>query len=251
MKKQTIHVYSGKGVDGGALKQLIRSLQREIDSTKCQIQRIDAKELLESSWEKMSSLLIMPGGRDIFYHHDLDGKGTNKIRCYVEQGGNYLGICAGAYFASSCIEFEKGGALEVCGSRSLQFFPGLAWGPAYGPNQYSYENTKGVRAARISSNQGEGHIYFNGGCAFQVNTTSAIDVMSRYLDVPHQPAAVIKCPFGKGLVILSGVHIEYRPTLLNHQDPYLSEVIPLLESAEPRRRELFRSYLHTLNIRVN
>jgi glutamine amidotransferase-like uncharacterized protein len=243
---QTIHVYSGKGVDGGALKQLIRSLQQE---TPCQIQRIDAKELIESSWEQNSSLFIMPGGRDIFYHQDLEGRGTDKIRSYVESGGNYLGICAGAYFASSHIEFEKGGNLEVCGSRSLQFFPGIAWGPAYGPNQYSYENTKGVKAARISSHLGEGHIYFNGGCAFNLNTS--IEVMSRYLDLQTQPPAVIKRSFGKGLVILSGVHIEYRHCLLNTQDPYLLEVIPLLQAAEPVRKALFRSYLQSFNIPLN
>jgi hypothetical protein len=47
-----------------------------------------------------------------------------------------LGICAGAYFGAGAIEFEKGGAYEVCANRSLAFFPGYAEGPAYGKNKY-------------------------------------------------------------------------------------------------------------------
>lgn len=113
-----ILVYVDQGVDGGGLKQLISSLKQEVDLSIHNISRIDAKELVKREWEKEARLLIIPGGRDCFYHTALDGAGTEKIRSFVQEGGGYLGICAGAYFAASSIEFEKGGALEVCGERS-------------------------------------------------------------------------------------------------------------------------------------
>lgn len=50
---------------------------------------------------------------------------------YVRRGGAYLGLCAGAYYASSRVQFEPGSALQVVGSRELSFFPGVARGAAY------------------------------------------------------------------------------------------------------------------------
>jgi hypothetical protein len=37
--------------------------------------------------------------------------GVRRVRDFVEKGGGYLGLCAGAYFAASSIEFEKGSPL--------------------------------------------------------------------------------------------------------------------------------------------
>lgn len=242
-------VYADEGVDGEALKQLIRSLQQEIDGDQCMLVRMDAKRLLRETWEATTGLLIIPGGRDVFYHSSLDGKGTDKIRQFVERGGNYLGICAGAYFASKTIEFEKGGILEVCGSRSLKFFPGIAKGSAFGPNKYSYENTKGVEAVKISWEGKECSAYFNGGCLFEINGEyPEVKTLSRYLELPGHPPAILEVEIGKGKALLSGVHIEYHPRLLNREDPHLAKIIPLLEQMEPFRRMIFRACLKKVGI---
>lgn len=82
----------------------------------------------------------MPGGADLPYCRHLDGEGNRLIRgapfaqparpplatvapyalgaiClpdflsaagYVEAGGSYIGLCAGAYYACSRVEFEPG-----------------------------------------------------------------------------------------------------------------------------------------------
>ncbi len=238
---RTVAVYADQGVDGGALKQLVCSLKLELATP---IKRVDAKALVSTSWEKEIDLLIVPGGRDIFYHAALDGKGTEKIRRYVENGGNYLGICAGAYFACESIEFEKGGPIEVCAERSLKFFPGIAKGPAYGPNKYSCENARGVEAASISWGSAQCPVYFNGGCQFEEREHYPwVRTISRYLDLPGQPPAMLEIEMGKGLVFLSGVHIEYAPRYLNRDDPFLSRLIPIFEEVEAKRRHIFRSIL--------
>jgi glutamine amidotransferase-like uncharacterized protein len=247
MKK--ICVYADQGVDGLGLKQLIKNLKREGDLQQFFLERIDAHTLLTSSWEDSTDLLIIPGGRDLYYHAQLDGKGTDKIRSYVMNGGSYLGICAGAYFACDSIEFEKGGKLEVCGERSLKFFPGTARGPAYGPNRYSYENSQGVEAARVTWNKEECPIYFNGGCLFESGEDRAeVKVLSRYRDLAGQPPAIVEVAMGSGRVIISGVHLEYSVDFLDPSDPYLRPLIPLFAKWEFKRREIFRFILSQLMI---
>lgn len=249
---KTVVIYSDDGVDGGALKQLVRSLQQEIDPQRCNLLRLSAHALLNQPWEEKAVLLIIPGGRDIFYHALLDGAGTDRVRSFVQSGGNYLGICAGAYFACRAIEFEKGGKIEVCGTRSLEFFPGIAKGPAYGPNKYSYENAQGTEAAKISWQAGECYTYFNGGCLFEAEDYYPwVKILSQYLDLPGAPSAVLEIELGQGRAILSGVHVEYNPRLLNREDPHLARIIPLLENSEKLRREIFRSHLMKLGVPLN
>lgn len=244
-----ILIYADQGVDGGALKQLVRSLKQELDPSLYEIKRVNANILLTQSWEESAALLIIPGGRDVFYHAALDGAGTDRIRRYVESGGRYLGICAGAYFACKAIEFEKGGALEVCADRSLQFFPGIAKGPAYGPNKYSYENARGVEAAAVTWEDGTCPIYFNGGCLFDADDLyPQVETISRYSDIEGRPAAIVDIPIAQGRAILSGVHIEYSPCYLNGADPYLQKLIPIFEKAEGERRLVFRSLLSRLGL---
>ena len=237
-----------------ALKQLIKSLQETVDLSAHVLKRMDARCLLEESWEDETALVVIPGGRDVFYHEALDGRGTDKLRAFVRNGGKYLGICAGAFFACASIEFQKGGLLEVCAKRSLQFFRGAAIGPAYGPDKYSYEpeyRLKGAVAAKISWNDDEHRIYFNGGCAFHFNEHDpSVRHLSRYLDLPQQPLAMVEVPFGKGLALLSGVHPEYSPHYLNPEDPYASDLFPLLAQSESSRKLLFKELLERLGIQT-
>ena len=75
---------------------------------------LSAQQVIEGGWEEETDLFIMPGGRDRLYHAALLGAGNLKIRSFVERGGTYLGLCAGAYYGCRSIEFEKGFPLEIC-----------------------------------------------------------------------------------------------------------------------------------------
>lgn len=239
-----IFIYVDQGVDGGGLKQLVRSLKQEIDLSQHTIHRIDAKELVHGNWETKAKVLIVPGGRDSYYHNSLDGVGTDKIRAFVEKGGSYLGICAGAYFGCDRIEFEKGEKIEVCAPRSLKFFAGVGKGPAFGNNRYSYENARGAEAAHISWADSSCHVYFNGGCVFEADEMlPEICILSRYLDLKGAPPAILHFPIGKGHAVLSGVHFEYQSCLFPRGDPYLSALSPLLRQGEEGRRKVFKDIL--------
>ncbi len=154
-------------------------------------------------------LLVIPGGRDVPYHNHLQGEPNRRMRQFVENGGSFLGICAGGYYGSGRVVFEEGGELEVVAHRELAFFPGRAIGPAYGKNLFSYGNQSGAREAPIRWQEGVCGLYFNGGCFFEApEVYEAVEVLATYDDLEGSPAAIVSCQVGQGRAILSGVHFE-------------------------------------------
>ena len=249
---QQILVYVDQGVDGISLKHVVKTLQKEVDPSRHSIKRTNANELKSEHWEEKTALLVIPGGRDVYYHASLDGIGTDKIRAFVQKGGAYLGICAGGYFACGTIEFEKGGNLEVCEKRSLMFYPGLAEGPAYGKNKYRYDCLNGVEAAHVSwKNSDRFHAYFNGGCHFgDAAKYPNVAVLGSYLDLEGDPAAIVDCRVGKGHALLTGVHLEYSAAHLHRNNPYIERIFSLLEKGEATRKKVFREMLQKANIKL-
>ncbi len=199
---------------------------------------LSAQDLIHSDWESHATLLIMPGGRDRLFHAALQGKGNAKIRSFVEKGGIYLGLCAGAYYACSSIEFDKGNPLEVCENRELQFFPGTAIGPAYGKGTFQYDTPSTIRAAKLTTPIGTFHAYHNGGCTFS-GDLSLCRILARYLDIEGHPPAIIECSIGQGKAILSGAHLEMG-AVSSTQDSPLYE---LFLQSEPLRSLFWEKFI--------
>lgn len=207
---------------------------------------LSAQETIEGDWDRSASLFIMPGGRDRLYHADLKGPGNQKIRSFVEKGGTYLGICAGAYYGCKKIDFERDSPLEICEERELSFFSGTAIGPAYGTGTYVYGCRKGVRASLIDSDLGSFHSYHYGGCYFSGDFSSC-RVLARYMEIPGHPPAVIECSVGKGKAILSGVHLEISDESGDPQDPHFSSIAPFLQRSEKHRIKFWKKFILTEN----
>ncbi len=226
MSRQIL-VYLDEGVSSNSFEQLFRALQSELASSYT-IRAVDHRTLITANWEEETALLAIPGGRDLPYQAALEGTGNRRIATYVSQGGRYLGICAGGYYGSAYVEFEKGRELEVCGKRDLAFFPGRAVGPAYGLGRFSYESEEGAQKAHLTWGSRECHVYFNGGCYFDApETHPATQVLARYHDLPGRPAAVIQCVVEKGRAVLSGTHPEYsvEPSLEPQRKAFWSHLL--------------------------
>jgi glutamine amidotransferase-like uncharacterized protein len=161
------------------------------------------------------NLLVMPGGADLFYREKLTGENCKKIKEYVEQGGAYLGICAGAYFACRNVEWAKGLKEEIIQERELNFYDGLAVGPIY---EYLEENAihkSWQNAAEIRTSTGTRFfVHYEAGPLFKDGNC---DVIARYEDLPDKPAAIIKTQYGNGHVILSSPHLENCSYMLNRR----------------------------------
>ena len=171
---------------------------------------VDAYYLIRGNWDisPQSTILVFPGGADSSYHTKLMGQGCANIRLFVHQGGFFVGVCAGSYFSSKWIEYAVGTPDEITGYRELGFFPGIARGPVLNP--YDYTSESGASAARLHLSDGtQLFVYHNGGPTF-VSLTGEypnVEILATYDDVNNQPA-ILRCSYGKGTALLSGVHFE-------------------------------------------
>lgn len=242
-----ILIYNDEGTGARSLQQLVKSLKEH--STPHSLKLIDRHHFTQTDWEANAICLIMPGGRDIPYHEALKGSANERIKDYVQSGGKYFGICAGAYYACAKILFEKDSPLEISADRELAFYPGCAIGPAYG-NGYYYHDERAACIAHLTCNTTATASYYNGGCSFpDADSHPSTTVIARYADIPGCPAAIIECLAGKGKAVLCGVHPEYSAkTIKVSQDPYLQALLPKLEAIEQERKDLFTHLLDQLSI---
>ncbi|KAL9546035.1 hypothetical protein PS6_007870 [Mucor atramentarius] len=233
-----ILVYNDLGASPNSVKHTYNTLKTILGHVYDIIQ-IDRKVLQNEPWEVGCVMLVMPGGRDMPYCEALNGRPNARIRAFVEQGGRYLGLCAGAYYASTNIEFEKGRALmEIIQPRELGFYPGLCRGTTY-PG-FVYNSESGARSVTVDLGRealspyyhGEGvpqeiNMYYNGGGYFvHPEKFDNVTVLCRYKEPsnlpesePH-PAAVVHCRVGQGHALLIATHPEYD---ISSQDLLLAD----------------------------
>ncbi len=231
MKK--IFIYSGDGIGRVSLLQATRMFE-----SVASVEWIEAKDVRRGLWKKDASLFAVPGGADLPFCRDLAGEGNCQISSFIHEGGAYLGICAGAYYAGSFVEFDKGGELEVLGERELAFFPGTVQGPAFPP--FQYKSGIGSKAIGLSIGDEKMHCFYQGGGVFcRAEEFSSVEVLARYADTGG--AAIVLCQVGRGVALLSGVHFEYAPEAV--EDKAIAQVLHQHESG---RHRLIKSLIQNL-----
>lgn len=242
-------VYNGPGAGSRSVHSTMDALRRSLQPERVQVRTIDAQSLVSGGWEEDCVCLVMPGGADVPYCRELGIEGVERIRSWVEEdGGFYLGLCAGAYFASGKVVFERGDPLlEVVGERFLKFYSGTACGAVY-PG-FCYETERGAVAAPIryldweTSIDMQGRIqednvrwlscrdYVNGGpywlCHNDVNEVlrihsvhpvlERVDILATYPEKNHAVSAM-KCTVKTGCAVLCSSHPELDSKMFLHGD---------------------------------
>lgn len=250
--KYIVYIYNDDGTSRESLQHTEFTLKK-ILSKKYIIKTIDADKIIKTNWYKNAILLLIPGGADLSYAKKLNGKGNKYIQNFIQKGGKYLGICAGSYYGSNYIEFDKNGPLEIIGNRELSFFPGKTIGPILA--HYDYKSNIGARVANIKINNlgkiKNINLYFNGGGFFEnAEQYPEVSVIGYYQQTNNILPAIIHIKYGKGHVILSGVHFEYEPYLLNYNDEYLKKIINDLIQTDPERITLLKLIFEKIDIKT-
>ncbi len=211
-----IYIYNDYGASKVSVEQLFKCIRALVaknpSRTNYQVESIDGQAIqLGRLQESRGGILCIGGGFDLGYMKSIGETGCEKIREFVSAGGKYLGICAGAYFASSYVQFDMEGPLEVHGERHLKFYSGKACGPVN--SHFEYNSDKTAIAARIDFSGQKRHFYLNGGCFFDpVEHQSGLEVLGRYdFEGSQDKPAVVKCDIDRGVCLLSGVHFEFDP----------------------------------------
>jgi glutamine amidotransferase-like uncharacterized protein len=217
---------------------LIRALSRHFGPQ--DIGFCDAQDIIDGALTPATRLLVMPGGADLYYVEKLNGAGNAAIRAWVEAGGAYLGICAGAYYASRMVKWaEDEGRQAICGPRELALFKGTARGPVYEFIEDGDFAKSWHAAVMITHGKGRTLVPYHAGPVFE-NVPEGAMVIARYADLPDQPAAIVECAIGKGKAVLCGPHLEWdgeglARRLYEHDNPHWqweSDVLAQLRGSE-------------------
>jgi hypothetical protein len=131
-------------------------------------------------------LFIVPGGNSITIGDNLSSKATSTVRYAVSQGLNYLGVCAGGFFGGYSKYYN-----------GLNLTSGV-WFTLYA------DYYKGIHKESVA-------VSFPGGTKLDIYWENGPQlsgwgqVIGKY---PNGTAALTEGYWGKGFVILSGVHPE-------------------------------------------
>ena len=276
---------SGNGSTVESVRHCLYTLRRLLSPNYAVIP-VTGDMIIKEPWTASCAAIVFPGGADQGYCRTLNGAGNRRIRQFVENGGIYIGFCAGGYYGSRRCEFEVGNKLlEVIGDRELAFYPGVNRGCAF--TGFVYHSEKGAKATELKVDKtvlSSGAIpnvfksYYNGGGVF-VDATKyknrGVEVLASYvepiaIDSGEGTAAIVHCKVGKGAALLTGPHPEFvflgrpaddwaltkprfAPANLEEKPdvPGFSDVIKALASDEKHRIDFLKACLAKLGLTVS
>jgi len=178
-----ILLFNGTGASPGD----VAAVENILTTERLSYSTVDSPHLnqMPDSQLREYRLLIVPGGNFIHLGRGLTPTAAANIRNAVQQGMNYFGICAGAFFAGSS-PFN-----------GLNLTSGVRFG------FYSAED-RGVRKAPVPITTADGQTldqYWEDG----PQLTGWGAVVGKF---PDGTPAIAEGSFGNGWVVLSGVHPE-------------------------------------------
>jgi biotin---protein ligase len=243
LRVANILIYNGKGADFTSSKALFEQYSLHV-SKKYSVLYTTEKELQANDWVKSTKLLIMGGGAPTEWIKALGDDTLKKIQRYVFEGGSFCGFCAGAYFASEISIFQDKKVI-----RPYPLFSGQAMGPIFHSSEnFLYPTPQIAKATKVSlvgTKEETGNLFYLGGPSFIPNNKKDTTVLATFCGVKLPLPAIIRHIYGKGTVVLSGVHPEFSG---KDHDLGISDDLPLKNIIQTlQQSESFRlKTLHTI-----
>ena len=183
VKITPILLFNGTGTSPGD----VEALEEILRGDHLRYSLIDSRQLNRMSESQLREfrLLMVPGGNFERIGNNLTSSATANVRGAVRNGLNYLGICAGAFFAGS----SPFNGLNLTGGARFGFYAAEA---------------QGIRKSAVAITDAGGRMldqYWEDG----PELTGWGAVVGKY---PDGSPAVVEGSFGNGWVILTGVHPE-------------------------------------------
>ncbi len=192
-----IGIYAGKG----SWDVNILAAERLFEHYEVQYELFDEQDVVDGSINQDYDLIWFPGGfaaeyKNLIPNHD-------NINLFVDQGGIFVGSCAGAYYASSILRW-----LGTDNPYPLKLFEGKAIGPLSGEIGWGEIATFSLEPRHPVNNEFGSAIdmYYFDGPYFEADDPSSIQILARYA-INNEPA-VIAGRYGTGKFLLLGPHPE-------------------------------------------
>ena len=136
--KCEVLIFDGLGICPVSRDNLVNSLNATL-AFNYWVGTIDHQGLRTEPWAGSCALLVFPHCTHTQPYDQLndDLPTITRIRQFVEDGGSFLGICGGAYFASKSAEWDG----RPWGSPDLAFWPWLSRGPYLHEGAQTHEFT--------------------------------------------------------------------------------------------------------------
>jgi glutamine amidotransferase-like uncharacterized protein len=221
--------------DGGAFAPLVTATQVLAEALGYSWVFIDADDVNNGDLTQ-HQLIFFPGGWAGGYNTYIEERGYNNIRDFINEGGAYMGMCAGAFFASDQVFWRENYGLDNPQNvydYPLDIWPGIAdgaiidfqpWNSSFATDCATLPGARMVDLKIDQSLMPESeaivNVLYYGGPIFRPpgGNWSNEEVIARYeMDgfSGHEEPAMILFPYGKGRIFLSAVHPElslFEPT---------------------------------------
>lgn len=192
-----IGIYAGKG----SWDINILTAERFFEHYGVQYELFDEQDAVNGSINQKFDLIWFPGGfaaeyKNLIPNHDY-------ISLFVEQGGIFVGSCAGAYYASAVLRW-----LGTDHPYPLELFKGKAVGPLAGEIGWGEIATFNLEPGHPVNTEFDSvlDMYYFDGPYFEAYDPSSIQILARYA-INNEPA-VIAGRYGTGKFLLLGPHPE-------------------------------------------
>eukprot|EP01085_Mycamoeba_gemmipara_P003606 Mycagemm_TRINITY_DN10289_c2_g9::TRINITY_DN10289_c2_g9_i1::g.3606::m.3606 type:complete len:235 gc:universal TRINITY_DN10289_c2_g9_i1:998-294(-) len=199
-------LYTGQGARGRGIP-LLASLIREHGGSV-----VTSETIPENTRRDNTDVIILPGGSASSELNGLGGRGKGIIRRFVESGGGYVGICAGAFAGSGCTQHEDFG---------LRLLPAL-----YLRHKVPRTDVRGSIVLALSGEavqwggQDEVTCWYHNGPLFPAyNLPAGVRVLATIKEGVNgvkrmnRRATIVAGKYGRGTVILCGPHPEQTDAL--------------------------------------
>ena len=211
--RSDILVYNGQGVNSQSTSQIVEQFGAILDGVHFKI--VDGRYLLTQAWEKTTWALIGGAGVCQKWDEELGTEGITRIRQFVLKRGNYIGFCAGAYYACRKVEFGQSGQPKIVRERDLAFFNGTTKGPLFPTKDYSSLESARAIPVTLEKEGTSGKLYYQGGGHFLIRkSTSRVKILARsptqITGETGNITVAVLCRVGKGKAILSCYNPQFR-----------------------------------------
>lgn len=197
----------------GAWDESVTALKKMFEWMNMSVTMIDAEYVNNNSLDGFK-IICFPGGDMYRYSQNISEQSIKKIKSYVKNGGNYMGICGGAYFSAEKVIWQ-GNQLPM---KSLGLFEGTAEGtidsiipyPQLGMCKVEITDTLHPITQGLSRDQ---WMLYYWGPVLNPNNPE-IQIIGNYeaVDLP----AVLAFEYGRGKVFITGTHPEIEED--SHRD---------------------------------